>query len=102
MAVARRIGLLPADAEDCVQETIGVFLSQYSKGQYDRQKGRLRDWLCGILSHKARDAQRRHARERAAAHEAAGQIDDSSVQMRWRRNLPARPCGNVWRKSAAR
>jgi len=71
LAVARRLGLDPVEAEDAVQETLTAFLIEYRQGRYSRDKGRLRDWLGGILTHKVRDAQRRQQRRRTAEPEAA-------------------------------
>ena len=47
-AVAIRLGLRPEDAADVAQQTIADFIKDYQRGQYDRGKGRLRDWLKGI------------------------------------------------------
>ncbi len=63
LAVALRMGLSLADAQDAVQETMGAFLENYREGKYDPDKGRLRDWLCGITAHKVRDIQRRNYRQ---------------------------------------
>ncbi len=62
VAFARRLGLSEQDAEDAAQETLMAFVSAYREGGYDRDKGRLRTWLFGIASHKARDVQRRRGR----------------------------------------
>jgi len=85
LAVGRRLGLNPVDAEDAAQETATAFLVQYREGRYSREKGRLRDWLAGIMAHKVRDAQRRLHRQRALvsdrdATSAIEQIADPSVQ----------------------
>ncbi len=45
---ARRLGLSQADAEDAAQETLLAFARAYQDGNYDREKGRLHDWLFGI------------------------------------------------------
>jgi RNA polymerase sigma factor (sigma-70 family) len=59
MGAARRLRLPDADGEDAVQETLTAFMEQYRAGAYAREKGRLRDWLAGIMTHKVRDVQRR-------------------------------------------
>lgn len=64
LAVANRLGLPEQQADDAVQDTLAAFVNQYSQGQYDRQKGRLRDWLSGIMIHKVRDIQRKQYRQR--------------------------------------
>ena len=38
-----RFGLGLHDAEDAAQNTLAAFAEAYQKGQYDRDKGRLRD-----------------------------------------------------------
>jgi RNA polymerase sigma factor (sigma-70 family) len=63
ISVGRRLGLADADAEDAAQESIAAFLRDYQQGLYHRDRGRLRDWLAGIMSHKVRDLQRRQIRE---------------------------------------
>jgi RNA polymerase sigma-70 factor, ECF subfamily len=63
LAVGRRLGLTEADAEDAAQETVAAFLRDNREGRYSRERGRLRDWLAGIMSHKVRDLQRRQVRE---------------------------------------
>jgi RNA polymerase sigma-70 factor (ECF subfamily) len=45
---ARRLGLSPTDAEDAAQETMVAFLKAFRNGKYDREKGRLSDWLFGV------------------------------------------------------
>ncbi len=83
LAVARRLGLAEEDADDAVQETVTAFVAQYAKGRYQREKGRLRDWLCGIMTHKVRDIQRRLLRHRQVASQEAcmmAEIEDNSVQ----------------------
>lgn len=63
VAFARRLGLRESDAQDAAQEALLAFADGYRKGQYDREKGRLRTWLFSIASHKVRDIQRRNGRE---------------------------------------
>jgi RNA polymerase sigma-70 factor (ECF subfamily) len=62
LAVAARSGLQASEAEDATQETLVAFLEAYREGRYDRDKGRLRDWLRGIACHKVGDIQRRSGR----------------------------------------
>jgi RNA polymerase sigma factor (sigma-70 family) len=49
LALAKRVGLQDADAQDVVGTTLGDFTQAYRDGKYDRTRGRLRDWLKGIL-----------------------------------------------------
>ncbi len=50
----RRMGLATQDAEDVAQQTLLAFCESYRLGKYDRQKGRLRDWLFGIARNQLR------------------------------------------------
>ena len=61
-AVARGAGLQEEDARDVVQESLLAFLEALRAGKYDRDRGRLRSWLKGMVSNKTRDALRRLAR----------------------------------------
>lgn len=67
MAVAHRLGLDATHAEDAAQETLTTFLVEYRDGRYSREKGRLRDWLAGIMRHKVHDVQRQLHRQKALA-----------------------------------
>lgn len=60
---ARRLGLSPADAEDAAQETLLAFTRAYQAGDYDRDKGRLHDWLFGIARRQVSSVRRRLGRE---------------------------------------
>ncbi len=76
LAVSKRLGLQESDAEDAAQETMAAFLKGYSENKYDRSKGRLRDWICGIASHKIRDIQRRQGRREK---HISGKTDGESI-----------------------
>jgi RNA polymerase sigma factor (sigma-70 family) len=64
---AKHIGLSAADAEDAAQETMLAFLKAYRGGKYDRQKGRLSDWLFGIARNVILDLRKRLPREHLVA-----------------------------------
>lgn len=66
-AVARRMGLSDAEADDAVQAAMLQFLQAYRAGGYDRSRGRLGSFLVTILRSRAIDAQRREGRRRDAA-----------------------------------
>ncbi len=51
---ARKLHLREHEADDAVQDTMVTFVTKYREGAYDREKGRLRSWLCGLAYHKIR------------------------------------------------
>ncbi|MEW6253758.1 MAG: sigma factor, partial [Planctomycetota bacterium] len=54
LGCGRRVGLSHADAEDVAQLTLTAFCTAYQAGKYDRERGRLRDWLFGIMRNQIR------------------------------------------------
>ncbi|HPF41171.1 MAG TPA: sigma factor [Phycisphaerae bacterium] len=52
VAYARRKGLQAADAEDAAQEALADFANAYRRGQYERDRGRLRQWLYGFAARR--------------------------------------------------
>lgn len=54
LSYARRVGLMDADAQDVVAETLATFLEAFRAGKYDRSRGRLKSWLGGIAANKIR------------------------------------------------
>jgi RNA polymerase sigma factor (sigma-70 family) len=63
LSFARKLGLSDPDAEDAAQETLLGFLQGYREGQYQREKGKLRSWLCGIAHRKVVDIKRKKRRD---------------------------------------
>ncbi len=61
-SLARRAGLSDEDAADAAQETMGAFFRAYQAGRYDRERGRLRQWLIGIARTAIADLHRLRAR----------------------------------------
>lgn len=59
-------GLSDLDAEDAAQETFVAFLEAYRRGRYDRDRGRLSQWLFGFAHHCVLRARRRRTSERRA------------------------------------
>jgi RNA polymerase sigma-70 factor (ECF subfamily) len=72
LAFSRRLGLDEHDAMDAAQETLIAFAVAYREGRYDRDRGRLRAWLCGIARNKVRELRRRAGRDKLVQ-DATGQ-----------------------------
>lgn len=64
IAVARKTGVPPIDAEDIAQEALMRFVRNFREGGYDRNRGRLRDWMIGIARNCIREAKRKAALRR--------------------------------------
>ncbi|MEM7307632.1 MAG: RNA polymerase sigma factor [Planctomycetota bacterium] len=69
--VARRAGLGRADAADVAQETMLQVVRDYARGAYDRERGRLSQWVRGIARHRIGDVRRAQARRGAQRGESA-------------------------------
>jgi len=92
---ARHAGLSETDAEDAAQETMIAFVKAYREGKYDREKGRLRNWLFGLARHAVQNAFRKRAPERL--------VDNpSGVTAFWNRlpdeNAVEKTWAGEWRK----
>jgi len=48
----RRMGLSHEDALDAAQQTLMEFCESYQQDKYEREKGRLRNWLFGVARHQ--------------------------------------------------
>jgi RNA polymerase sigma factor (sigma-70 family) len=59
-ALARREGLGPEDAIDCVQEGLCTLLSLLGRGDVPAAPEQLRSYLAGIVRNAARNRRRRH------------------------------------------
>jgi RNA polymerase sigma-70 factor (ECF subfamily) len=67
IALAEKLGLSRADAEDVAQETLAAFADGVRRGTFDRSKGRLSAWLFGIAYRQAAGARRKRGRVPAGA-----------------------------------
>jgi RNA polymerase sigma factor (sigma-70 family) len=70
----QRLGLGTEDAEDVAQRALLSFCQAYQAGKYDRDKGRLRNWLFGIARNEIRNWRRRHQQHEL---QVAGQPDQT-------------------------
>ena len=64
---AERLGLSAEDAEDATQTSLLAFCQAYREARYERDRGRLGDWLFGIVHNQVRNWQRRRGRSREVA-----------------------------------
>lgn len=58
----RRAGLANDDAEDLAQQSLLAFSEAYRDRKYERARGRLRDWLFGIVGNQLKNLRRARAR----------------------------------------
>ena len=58
----KRLGLSAEDAEDVAQASLLGFCEAYRKRKYERERGRLREWLFGIVHNQVRNWKRRSSR----------------------------------------
>ncbi len=68
----KKMGLMDADAEDIAQETMIVFLKAYRKGNYDREKGRLSNWLFGVARKVILNRRKKIPQEKQIPDQSAG------------------------------
>jgi RNA polymerase sigma factor (sigma-70 family) len=61
---ARRTGYSDDDAAELAQEALGRFISAFRSGGYERERGRLRSWMIGIVRNCM------HEHERGAGRQA--------------------------------
>jgi RNA polymerase sigma factor (sigma-70 family) len=73
----RSFQLTVEDAEDAAQVALADFAQAYQKGQYDRDKGRLRKWLFGIATRRIHNLMRRNQRNREV--QVAGSTGDTGL-----------------------
>jgi len=59
-----RLGLRREDAEDTAQASLLAFCEAYREAKYQRTRGRLGDWLFGIVHNQARNHRRKRGRSR--------------------------------------
>ena len=62
-----RLGLTAEDAEDATQASLMAFCEAYREAKYERARGRLGDWLFGIVHNQVRNQQRKRGRSREVA-----------------------------------
>ncbi|MHC4462463.1 MAG: RNA polymerase sigma factor [Planctomycetota bacterium] len=86
---ARHLGLSATDAEDAAQETMVEFLKAFRDGKYDRQKGRLSNWLFGVARRVILNLRGHRPLERLVADKTTGTSfwdliqDDRSIKHSW-------------------
>lgn len=68
---ARHMGFGPEDAAEIAQRVLAEFSQGQKRGEYRRDRGRLRSWLIGIARHVGSDLRRERGRERVGGNTAA-------------------------------
>lgn len=107
LSFAKRIGLSDDDARELVAETLACFVSDYPRGVFDRSKGRLRDWLRGVLRNRSlrlwqrrrREAQHAEGVARAAQTARRDCDPDAAYEREWRLELLERSLEVLRRES---
>jgi RNA polymerase sigma-70 factor (ECF subfamily) len=95
----RRLGLSGDDAEDVAQASLMAFCEGYRRDKYRRERGRLREWLFGIVHNQVRNWQRRQGRRGSAVSDTkaegllAGLESSESLEQLW---------DEEWRAAVAR
>ncbi len=104
---AQSVGLTEIDSDDVAQETLVAFVEQYRRGDFDRERGRLSQWIFGIAYRKALHERRNKLRRPAELGSAAGhepdRVDDSDRlsaiwDREWEENVLAQCLDQVQRE----
>ena len=89
-SIARRKGLKPEDADDMVQVVFADLARNLPTFRYDREKGRFRSYLAGLVNWRVTDKLRLAKRDAdlkadfwEEARAAAGQDDDEFSEREW-------------------
>jgi RNA polymerase sigma-70 factor (ECF subfamily) len=86
---ARRLGLSTTDAEDAAQEAMLAFLKAFRSGKYQREKGRLSNWLFGVARRVILNFRRAQPLERLIADKTTATSfwdmiqDDGNIKHSW-------------------
>jgi RNA polymerase sigma-70 factor, ECF subfamily len=89
ISFARHSGLGPEEAEDAAQETMLAFTKAFRAGHYDKEKGRLRDWLFGVARNVVLNLRSKRPLEKLIADKATGTSfwdmvkDNSDIEQLW-------------------
>ncbi len=89
VSFARQFGLSAADAEDAAQEAMTEFVKAFRGGKYDREKGRLSNWLFGVARRVILNFRGHRPQERLVADKTSGTSfwelieDDRGIEQSW-------------------
>lgn len=82
MGFLRAMGAGESNAADAAQETLLRFVKEYREGRYDRERGRLRNWMISMArSQLALDRRRASARREVGADPEA--LQEEAADARW-------------------
>lgn len=76
-------GLSPHDSEDVAQRALTAFSNAYQAGNYNRERGRLRDWLFGFVRIEIKNCRRQQARHAAGDAEIGDPADEDRLSALW-------------------
>lgn len=91
LGVARRAGLKNADAYDAAQDALWAFADDIRAGKYDRERGRLRAWLIGILGNRIRRTRERYVRSplKRGSSFVDERVSDADLDLYWEQERQA-------------
>lgn len=101
VSFARQLGLSANDAEDAAQEVMLAFLKAFKAGKYNKERGKLSDWLFGIARRVILNLRGHKPLEHLVADKTTGTSfwdlikDDQSITQTWEnqwRNMVLRRC----------
>lgn len=82
LSVVRKLGLSADEADEVVQQTLAEVFEGYAKGQYQRDRGRLRSWIISIARHATIDVFRRRGRVAGALQALDPEVPDEQGMTR--------------------
>ena len=101
LSFARRQGADDHTAEDVLQEAMMVVIRKLPTFDYDAQRGRFRNWLLTIVTHKVREARRRSHVDRMLSLDAESGDDAEAWEERFAAENPEAGANveDAWRQS---
>lgn len=79
-AIARRMGMSPADADDVVQDVLIKCWKKLPEFRYDSTKGRFRGWLCQVTGNAVKNRHRAQVGQSIGLDDNPEALDAQSVR----------------------